>query len=140
MFSENLIEAAQDAAESYVAEDLAPFVPRQKFRVFSLPKKLMFDDHLKTLGHDALKLYVLLAYKDYRKPADTQVSLAEWEVEKHLGIPQKNVPRARQELKDVGLIDFKRRSQYNVSYLVAKDISLHESVNSFDDLNAVKIT
>jgi len=131
--NESRIELAHDVAET-------SFVPKPRFRVFNLPKKIMFDDRLKTLSHNALKMYVFLAYKDYRKPAQTQVSLAEWEAAKNLGIPAIDLPGARQELKDAGLIDFKRRSKYDVSYLVAKDVSLHESISIFDDLSSVKIT
>jgi hypothetical protein len=127
MMSESMIEAVQQVAQ-------APFVPKQRFRCFTIPKRLLYDDNLANLSHSALKLYVFLSYKEHKKPSESQVSLADWAIVKHLDIPAEDVPRARQELKDAKLIDYRRRGHFATSYLLAQDVSLHESVTSFADL------
>jgi hypothetical protein len=111
-----------------------PFIPKKRYRAFTMPRKIAYDDHLTNLSHDSLRMYIYLAHKTYRRPLESSVVLFDWEAAKHLGISAEAVPLARQQLKNAKLIDFRMRSKYAVEYLIVHDVSLHESVSGFADL------
>lgn len=84
-----------------------------------MPKRLVFDGHVKTLSHDALRLYVYISLKSYRK-LDAPIKLGCWQVEQALGI--RSVAASRYELKDAGLIDFEVLSSQVAMYEICRDI------------------
>jgi hypothetical protein len=128
VITESTIEAAQTVAEA------TPFIPKKRYRCFHMPRRIAYDDNLKLLGHNSLKLYVFLVHRLYRRPAQETIILGEWEIAKCLAISADAIPAAREQLKELGLIDFRVRNKINAEYLITHDVSLHEAVTSLADL------
>jgi hypothetical protein len=103
-----------------------PVIPR-RWRAFLMPRRLIFDNHVKTLSHDALKFYLHLCHKSYRR-LDGPVKLSLWQMERILDI--KSAAAARYELKRAGLITFEVVTEQISLYEIARDVSPWESTNS----------
>jgi hypothetical protein len=73
---------------------------------FSIPRTLVKNTNtLRDLSGSALKLYIFLSWRYFRKTIPN-LHLLDWEITSHIGIPTPYVPEARQELADAGLITF----------------------------------
>jgi hypothetical protein len=94
-----------------------------------MPRKVIFNNHLRTLSHDALKVYVFLAHKFYRH-LDSNIKLSLWELDKALGLQKGSAARARIELKDAGLIDFQVLTDQVAEYMISRDIDRWTSITT----------
>jgi hypothetical protein len=86
----------------------------------------MHDGNLKDLSGDAIRLYMVLAFKFYRN-RDRPFLLGDWEIVKNLGIDKTRLPFVRAELKRAKLIDYRVIDKIRSEYQIVHDVDLHST-------------
>jgi hypothetical protein len=88
--------------------DVTKIAPAAGYRhaTFSIPRTLVKNTNvLRDISGYALKLYIFLSWRYYRKTVPN-LHLLDWETAGYIGIPTAYVPEVRQELANAGLITF----------------------------------
>jgi hypothetical protein len=103
---------------------------KKRFRSFVIPRRIVIDDNLKRLSHDALRTYLFLAHKSYRQ-LDRDFVLSDSEINRSTGVPYENVESVKAELKAARLIDYRNVSKTVTMFMLVRDTSLWESKYTF---------
>jgi hypothetical protein len=103
---------------------------KKRFRSFVLPRRILIDDNLKRLSHDALRTYLFLGHKSYRQ-LDRDFLLGSWEISRATGVPHDALPAVKMELKRAKLIDFRDVSKAVSMFMLVRDLNPWEATYEF---------
>jgi hypothetical protein len=103
---------------------------KKRFRSFVLPRRIVIDDNLKHLSHNALRTYLFLAHKSYRQ-LDRDFVLGDWEISRATGVAHDLLPATKMELKRARLIDFRDVNKAVSMFMLVRDLSQWEATYEF---------
>jgi hypothetical protein len=114
-----------------MSDQIVPSKVTARTKNFWIPIRLMQNDGIFKLSHHALKLYLHLAYKLYRKQIHSLL-ITNSEASRLLNIPRHVMSVIRRELVSAGLIEFVPDSRSSI-YQFVSDVPVRTNIDIAHD-------